>query len=833
MFAGNNTNPTTGVIPALTAIFDYFYNSANIPVVPDLTLTKSHTGSFPPAGRGIYDLTIRNAGNAPTTGTVMVTDTMPAGLTPESAVGTGWNCTIDGLAVSCTRSDTLVPQGSYPPVVISVSVASTAASSLVNIATVAGGGEVNTANDTASDPTLIGPPIITNVAASNTTIDAATIQWTTDRPSTSQVAYGVSPTYGNISPDDQTLLTSHSIPLTALTCGTLYHYRVTSTDAGGANPASSPDATFSTAPCLLSGAPVSDNFDSALLSPLLWKFVNPLGDGYLAMNGSSVLLTVPAGTPHDVGTAGDQSVRIMQSVSNVDFEIEVKYESAVMLKTQMQGITVEQDGNNLIHFDVRYDGVTARVHAVSFLGGTAVVAADVPIASTGAPIWLRLSRKGDTWTGSWSVDGTAFSAAATFTAHMSVFQVGVFAGNSGSPASSAPAFTSSVEYFFDTAAPIANTDGPKPFKRVVIDPNPPATMLERALADIKGDGRLQPVVGFGPPSTGGIYWYEYPASGVITDLWIKHTIVGSGRAYEDMVPMDVNNDGAVDLVASLDGQVVWLENPRGHGGNPASDPWNVHVIGAGLGEASMVLADIDGDGLKDIVTNAFVYFQNSPTSWTQVTYNPGAFRGVALLDIGSGKGPINLVATGPAPYDIVWFENPREQNGSARTGAWIQHRIGPGYVCDASTTCKDPQVATFAAADLNGDGKMDVLSAQSEGDFHPPAGGLIWWEAPVDRRNGTWIKHTIDAGFMSAHQVRIVDVDGNGTPDIVTSEQEQAPQRRVSVFYNDGLGNFKQQVLSNVSGHNTTVGDITKDGAPDILNSPPVTSGRLIRLRSI
>jgi hypothetical protein len=291
-----------------------------------------------------------------------------------------------------------------------------------------------------------------------------------------------------------------------------------------------------------------------------------------------------------------------------------------------------------------------------------------------------------------------------------------------------------------------------------------------------------------------------------------------------MIPLDVNGDGAMDIVASFaadggnDYSIVWFENPRGHGGNPQTDTWVQHVIGTGYGEDTLLSADLDGDGKIDIITSAFVYFQNSATSWTQVQYNT-SFRGAALLDIGSGKGKINLVGTAQSsPYNTVWFENPRETGGNARTGTWVPHTIGPSYPC---SSCSDHATAVYNTADFNGDGRMDVVMAQSEGSPNtpPPPGGLIWFQAPSDRRNGTWTNRTIDFDFVDAHAVRIGDMDNNGTPDLVTSEQDQSLFRRVSIFFNDGGGNFTQQILSNVEGHNTVIGDVRHTGFLDILNS--------------
>ena len=96
-----------------------------------------------------------NIGPVPTSGIVTVSDTLPAGLTPSTASGAGWSCAVAGQAVTCTRSDALAAAGSYPAITIVATVAQAATSPVTNTATVAGGGEVNTANDSASDITTI------------------------------------------------------------------------------------------------------------------------------------------------------------------------------------------------------------------------------------------------------------------------------------------------------------------------------------------------------------------------------------------------------------------------------------------------------------------------------------------------------------------------------------------------------------------------------------------------------------------------------------------------------------------------------------------------------
>jgi uncharacterized protein (TIGR03437 family) len=89
---------------------------------PDLTISKTHTGSFSQGQSGAtYSLTVTNAGPVPTIGLVQVTDTLPPGLTATAISGGGWNCII--ATAVCTRSDALAPGASFPPITVTVNVA--------------------------------------------------------------------------------------------------------------------------------------------------------------------------------------------------------------------------------------------------------------------------------------------------------------------------------------------------------------------------------------------------------------------------------------------------------------------------------------------------------------------------------------------------------------------------------------------------------------------------------------------------------------------------------------------------------------------------------------
>jgi hypothetical protein len=90
------------------------------------------------------------------------------------------------------------------------------------------------------------PPTISSVQSTNVTSVGATITWTTNEASDTQVEYGTTTSYGFSTTLNTSMVTSHSQALSGLTAGTLYHYRVKSRDATG-NLATSGDFTFTTA----------------------------------------------------------------------------------------------------------------------------------------------------------------------------------------------------------------------------------------------------------------------------------------------------------------------------------------------------------------------------------------------------------------------------------------------------------------------------------------------------------------------------------------------------------------------------------------------------------
>lgn len=94
--------------------------------------------------------------------------------------------------------------------------------------------EIDALNFAPSDSQLdFLPPVITAVTVTSTTGTASIIQWTTDVPSSSVVAFGLTTTYSAENGQSEDRVKSHSVKITGLSPNTAYHFQVKSADALG------------------------------------------------------------------------------------------------------------------------------------------------------------------------------------------------------------------------------------------------------------------------------------------------------------------------------------------------------------------------------------------------------------------------------------------------------------------------------------------------------------------------------------------------------------------------------------------------------------------------
>jgi hypothetical protein len=219
----------------------------------------------------------------------------------------------------------------------------------------------------------------------------------------------------------------------------------------------------------------SDDFNAYNLNTGIWTFSDPVGDASLLLKGTKTAnaelsITIPAGVRHDLFTGANTAPRILQPAANVDFTLDVKFDSPVTQAYQLQGVLIQQTPSILIRFDFSSDGSSTKIYAASTSDGFATdPVTQIPltaIAPNGtAPLYMRIQRSGNIWTVFHSINGTAYSQAGAFPFIMTVNQVGAFAANGGS---TIPAHTALIDYFSENTFPPTPEDG-----GAVVDSLPP------------------------------------------------------------------------------------------------------------------------------------------------------------------------------------------------------------------------------------------------------------------------------------------------------------------------------------------------------------------------
>jgi len=304
-------------------------------------------------------------------------------------------------------------------------------------------------------------------------------------------------------------------------------------------------------------------------------------------------------------------------------------------------------------------------------------------------------------------------------------------------------------------------DGKGNFKRGYLAKDDWYGRYERhQLADINRDGRpdLVSVDNF----FGSVVWFENPGHPTDGQLWKRHAITEGGLlgAY-DVDVADLDGDGDPDVAASswrLGNRFVWFANP----GTTQGRDWELHLIDDDQAETRAVcIADFNRDGRPDVLgaVNAagiVLWYENSgqpaARSWKRHVIDlAGRPMHGHPVDL-DGDGDLDVTMAFYS-QQVVWYENSGKPGQGAR---WGKHTIAADF----------PQGFEVVAADLDGDGDQDVVATAAEN------GQIAWFENRGDPR-GAWLKHLLKTPWSNAFQVIAADLDGDGKLDIAAASKEE------------------------------------------------------------
>jgi large repetitive protein len=129
-------------------------SSVTVAPVANLLLAKSLTSAGLVTGAAAdYALTVTDQGPSPTSGTLTVTDPLPAGLSYVQATGPGWTCSALGSTLTCSTGQSLAA-GATSTITLAVTVTATSGT-ITNQAMATGPNQTSTAGDAAATPPIV------------------------------------------------------------------------------------------------------------------------------------------------------------------------------------------------------------------------------------------------------------------------------------------------------------------------------------------------------------------------------------------------------------------------------------------------------------------------------------------------------------------------------------------------------------------------------------------------------------------------------------------------------------------------------------------------------
>lgn len=224
----------------------------------------------------------------------------------------------------------------------------------------------------------------------------------------------------------------------------------------------------------------------------------------------------------------------------------------------------------------------------------------------------------------------------------------------------------------------------------------------------------------------------------------------------------------------------------------------------------LLIVDLDQDGLKDILV---CDGQLNKVSWIRQA-RLGVFE---EQDIGDTiAGPVHLEVSdlnGDGHLDVLVAAMGVIPPNNVKTGAVVVLvNDGANHFTNRVLLEDVPRVTYVAAADLNQDGRLDLVV----GEFGYIEGEIRWME-----NLGDWqFKSHQLLDLPGTIHAPVADLNGNGNLDIVALVSQDSEE--VHAFMGDGHGHFRDRILygstnKDYGSSGLCIGDVNKDGRPDIV----------------
>jgi hypothetical protein len=318
-----------------------------------------------------------------------------------------------------------------------------------------------------------------------------------------------------------------------------------------------------------------------------------------------------------------------------------------------------------------------------------------------------------------------------------------------------------------------------------------------AVADVNGDGKLDLICA---------NYYGNSLSVLTNNGSGGYVTAGTytvGSLPSVVTAADVNRDGKVDLIcANSDGADSTLSVLTNNGSGRFVLAGSYPV---GIGPASVTAADVNGDGKVDLISANQGYAQEGHTLTVLTNNGSGGFGLASSPVVGLGSYSVTAVdVNGDGKVDLISADK------AAGTLTVLTNNGSGGFVL-SGTYPVNGGPAAVTAADVNGDGKVDLISANWGG-----GGGNT---LTVLTNNGSGIfgsNATINVG-SGPLVVAAADVNGDGKMDLISANHNA---NSLTVLTNNGSGGFMLATNLSVAGNpnSVTAVDVNGDGKVDLIS---------------
>jgi hypothetical protein len=273
--------------------------------------------------------------------------------------------------------------------------------------------------------------------------------------------------------------------------------------------------------------------------------------------------------------------------------------------------------------------------------------------------------------------------------------------------------------------------------------------------------------------------------------------------YFGLAMADVTGDGYKDIIAGR----YFYRNP----GGDMSGRWQ--RITFSINVDAMLVVDVDGDSFADAIAEALpdVYWLEAEdklgNSWkakkigTLPKTGHVNGQGYMLGQIIAGGKPEIILACGDGIY---YFQIPK----NPENGNWPKTRI-------ASETMDEG----IGVGDIDGDGDIDIATGKKEGETF-----MVMWHENPGNGSADWKGHLVSKTAFAPDRIVIAEINGDSRLDVVVSEERSpGPDPDASLYWFEQPRYPKSQtwkkhiVVTEYSLNNLDVADMDRDGDLDII----------------